>query len=115
MRDLGRLAEHDGGRAVFLGGQVHRLFDPPGVERLAGDGEVDVDPGEHLGVAVGALGGKVGDAVGDLLAALPQDVDDVEGGAAAQSEQQHFHRAHADALVKPLGLRSYRFFATLPV
>jgi hypothetical protein len=49
MRNLGRLAEHDRGRAVFFGRQVHGLFDALGVERLAGDGEVDVDPVKTLG------------------------------------------------------------------
>ena len=49
MRDFGHLAEHDRGRAVFFGRQVHRLFDALGVERLAGDGEMDVDFGEDLG------------------------------------------------------------------
>ena len=39
VRDLGGLAEHDRGRAIFLGGELHRLLDAPGVERLAGDGE----------------------------------------------------------------------------
>ncbi len=79
MRDLGRLAEHDAGRAVFVGGQMHGLFDALGVERLAGDGEMDVDFGEHLGVAVGAGGVDVGDAVGHVLAAFAQDVDDIKG------------------------------------
>jgi hypothetical protein len=104
MRDLGRLAEHDAGRAVFLGGQVHGLFDPLGIEPFAGDGEVDVDLREHLGVAVGARGVEVGDAIRHLLAALPQDV-----------HQQHFHRAQRRCIVKSLGLRFYRVFATLPV
>jgi hypothetical protein len=66
MRDLGYLAEHDRGRAVFFGRQVHGLFDALGVERFAGDGEVDVDFGEDLGVG----GGTLGVDVGDLLAAL---------------------------------------------
>ena len=70
VRDLGRFAEHDAGRAVFLGGELHGLLDALGVERLAGDGEVDVDLGEYLGVAVGAGGFQVGNAVGNLLAAL---------------------------------------------
>ena len=70
VRDLGRFTEHDAGRAVFLGGELHGLLDALGVERLAGDGEVDVDFREHLGVAVGAGGLQVGDAIGDLLAAL---------------------------------------------
>ena len=103
VRDLGYLAEHDRGRAVFFGRQVHRLFDAPGVERAAGDGEMDVDLGEDLGVGIGARGIDVGDAVGDLLAALPQDVDDVEGGAAAQAQQQHFHRAHAEVFAAGFG------------
>ena len=86
VRDLGHLAEHDRGRAVFFGGELHGLFNALGVQPLARDGEVDVDPGEDLGVGVGALGGQVGDAVGDPLAALAKDVDDVEGGAVAQPD-----------------------------
>jgi hypothetical protein len=42
-------------------------------------------------------------------------VDDIEGRAAAQAQQRHFHRAHAEVLVKSLGLRFYRLFATLSV
>ena len=103
VSDLRDLAEHDRRRAVFLGRQMHRLFDALGVEPLAGDGEVDVDLREHLGVGVGAGGIEVGDAVGDLLAAFAQDHDDVEGGAAAQPQQQHFHRAHAEVLAAGLG------------
>ena len=84
VRDLGGLAEHDRGRAVFLGGQMHGLFDALGVQRFSGDGEVNVDLGEHLGVAVGARGGKVGDAVGDLLATLTHCVAEVEGPECCQ-------------------------------
>ena len=70
MCDFGGLAEHDAGRAGFLGGELHGLLDALGGERLAGGGEVDVDLGEYLGVAVGAGGVEVGDAVSDLLATL---------------------------------------------
>lgn len=73
MRDLGRLAEHDAGRAVFVGGQMHGLFDALGVERLAGDGEMDVDFGEHLGVAVGAGGVEIGDPLAVLFRACRCD------------------------------------------
>jgi hypothetical protein len=85
MRDLGRLAEHDAGRAVFLGGEFHGLLETLWAERFAGYREVDVDTGEYLGIGVGSGGVEVGDAVGDLLAALAQDVDDVEGGAPPRS------------------------------
>ena len=86
VRDLGDLAEHDRRRAVFLGGEFHRLFDPFWIQPFAGDGEVDMDSREHLGVGVGPGGVEVDHAVGDRLATLAQDVDDVEGGAAAQSQ-----------------------------
>lgn len=103
MRDLGRLAEHDRGRAVFFCRELHRLFDPFGVQPFARDGEVDVDLREHLGIGVGAGCIDIGDTVGDRLASLAQDVDDVEGGAAAQPQQQHFHRAHAEVLAAGFG------------
>jgi len=45
VRDRDHLAEHGAGQTVFFGGEFHRLFDAPGVERLAGEGEMDVDPG----------------------------------------------------------------------
>ena len=58
-----------------------------------------------LGSVSARVGVEVGDAVGDLLAALAQDVDDVEGGAAAQPQQQHFHRPHAEVLAAGFGRR----------
>ena len=79
------------------------LFDAFGVEPLAADGEVDVDLGEHLGVGVGAGGVDVYDAVGDLLAAFVQDEHDIERGTAAEAQQQHFHRPHAEVFAARLG------------
>ena len=108
MSDLDYLAEHDRGRAVFFGGKMHRLFDPFGVERLAGDGEVNVYFCENLGVGVGTRSGEVGDAIGDVLTAFAQDVDDVERRTAPKPEQQHFHRAHAQVLAAGLGCTVHR-------
>ncbi len=71
VRDLGGLAEHDAGRAVFLGREFDRLLDAFGVERLAGDGEMHVDFGEDFRVAVGAGGLEVGDMMAVLDPGVP--------------------------------------------
>lgn len=77
-------SEHDGSRTIFVGRQVNRLFNPFGVKLFAGDGVVDVNFGEHLGVCFSALGVDVSDAVGDLLTALAQDVAALEGRGRCQ-------------------------------
>ena len=55
MRNLDRPAGHHRGRAVFLGRQVHRLFDALGIERLAGD---EGSPREPVHVHVVGAGGE---------------------------------------------------------
>ena len=54
-----------------------------------------MDARKYLGLGVGALGVNLGHAIGDFLAALAQDVDHVERGAAAHADQHQLHRPAA--------------------
>src|SRR5690606_9569039 len=48
--------------------------------------------GEHLRWVGRPLGFDIDRAVGNVVPATPEDMYHIEGSAAAQSEQQHFHR-----------------------
>ena len=56
-----------------------------------------------LGSVSARLAYDVGDAVGDRLARFAQDMHDVKRGAAAQPQQQHFHRPHAEVFAAGFG------------
>ncbi|MCY1434212.1 hypothetical protein D9M71_502660 [compost metagenome] len=62
-----------------------------------------MDLGEHLGLAVGALGLEEGLAAFHRLARLLEDADHVETAAAAQAEQEHLHRPHTQIAPATLG------------
>ncbi len=90
-------------KAELLGTQGDRALDGLGGEPRAADAEVRVDAGEDFGVGLGTLGGELHLAQPNVVAALVQDVDDVELGAAAHAEQQHLHRASAQIASAVLG------------
>ena len=73
------------------------------VTLLEGDGEVEVDFGEHLRVAVGALGLQRHVAAAHVLAPALEDQDHVVGGAAAGAQQDHLHRARRQVVAAALG------------
>ena len=77
-----------------------------GLQRLAGDDEVEVDPGEDFRILGRALGVDFHDAIRDRRAAFAQDVHDVICGAAAGTDQDRFHRAGAK--VAPAAFRPRR-------
>lgn len=54
--DLGRLAQHDAGRAVLLVAHGNGAFDGRSRYALAGHGEVHIDLGENLGFDFCAFG-----------------------------------------------------------
>src|SRR5690606_35564220 len=101
--DVHRLAQHDRGRAVLLGGQGDRARDAIGGQSPAADDEMDVDLREHPGRVRGALGRQLDPAVDDVLAALAQDMDHVEGGAAAEAHQEQLHGPRAAVLPAVFG------------
>src|SRR6218665_1597138 len=60
---------------------------------LAGDREMHVDPGEHLGICCGALRGQLHAAAAHIMAAALQDQHHVISGAAPGACQHGLHRA----------------------
>jgi hypothetical protein len=59
VRDLGRLGQHDRGRAVLVVRQADGALHRRRLQVAAADDEVEVDLGEHLRIGVGALGLQV--------------------------------------------------------
>jgi hypothetical protein len=55
--------------------------------------EVEMDADEHLRVRIRPLGRDLDGAVGRRTARAGEDVDDIEGAAATETEQHHLHRA----------------------
>ena len=91
--DLGRLAQHDAGRAVLVVAHGDRTFHRAGGHTFARDGEVHVDLGEHLGVHLGAFAGQFDAAAAHVVATPLENQHHVVGRAAAGARQQGFHRA----------------------
>ena len=53
MSDLGRLSQHDGGRAIFLCTHAHRTLDGLLGQALTAHPEMRMDTREHLGICLG--------------------------------------------------------------
>src|SRR5690606_39672469 len=95
-RVLFRSAKHDGGGAVFFGGQGNGPLDDGILERPPRYAKVQVKAGEHRGHLVGSLSFQQGLAAGHVLATLLENIHHVETGTATHAEQQHLHRSHPE-------------------
>ena len=82
-RHFRRFAQHDAGRAVFLVAHGNRPLYRARGDVAAGDGEMHMDFGEHLGIGVGALGCELDAAALHRVAAALQNQHHVIGAAAA--------------------------------
>ena len=103
MRHLGDGSQHDRGRAVFLLGEFDSPLHLGWREISALDSIIDMDGGEDLRIGFGPFSRDFDFTVGHLLAPFPEDLNDVEGRAAAEAYEQHLHRADpeiAAALVR---------------
>src|SRR5437868_3058639 len=90
MGELRGLAKHDRGRAVFLGRQRDGTLDRLRLETTAAELEVELDFGEHLRIGRRTLGVELDLAGGNGFASFLEDMDDIEGGAAAKAQEQQF-------------------------
>lgn len=91
---MGHLAgpgEHQGSRAVLLGGELHGPCHRGGLQPLAPDPEMQVNRGEDLGWGFRALGLDIDFAAGNRMPATLEDVHDVHRLAATQAFQKQLH------------------------
>src|SRR5207249_1164184 len=78
------------------GRQRDRPFDRGGVETTTGELVLEMDGGEHLGIAWRALGRNLDFATADGHASLFKNVNDIEDSAGAKPQEEHFERPYAE-------------------
>jgi hypothetical protein len=90
------VAEHGGGGAVFFFGELDGAFNCGGLQVLAFQLVDELDVSEDFGFFARPFCFELNFARRDFFASLFQNHYDIECGAAAKPEEQHFHGPDTD-------------------
>lgn len=85
------LAQHNGGRTIFFGGESYRPFHSGSRQIFSGYFVMQMDFAENAGYGVDPFRAKLGSAAGNLMAAFFKYVHNIESRTAANPQQYHFH------------------------